>query len=171
MTTILDTNTDFNWLIKERQWGEISKHPVLRQTDRDSLNLIVKMSRYLLRPAQLHGTKKYERLGKKLKATREREQIARDKLFQIIQNDDLFSALRSHIDLLQIVFGICKGLRVTPECFRHSLLLELVKKEDLLWLYWEIEQKLSVGGPGRKGNSAVSLIRGAGDATGHAGAK
>jgi hypothetical protein len=145
-----------SWLIKDRDWAEISKHPVVRQTDRHCFDLIAIMSRFMLRPPQLKEKKKYEKLRKEVQKAYEQEEIARDHLSRLVNNNDLFAAITSEIDLLEIVFGVFEDIAVRPHRIRHKLQVEILNKEHLLHLYDVIELKL--GGAGRKGDDAVSLI-------------
>ena len=141
-----------NWLIKDHQWKEISKHSVLRQEDRHALDLLAIMSRYVLRSPQ-SNEKEYKNFRADLKKAVEREESALDTLRRLIANDALFSAIASEWDLLQIVFGIFEDTMDTPKQLKYNLQMELLNKERLLAIYNII--KLRLGGAGRIGNDAL----------------
>ena len=87
-------------LITDPQWDEISKHPRVDPDDRHRLDLIAIMSRYMLRSSEIN----YKEIRAGLRKARRSEEVSRYWLRIIIKNDNLFSAISSEFDLLQ-VFG------------------------------------------------------------------
>jgi hypothetical protein len=145
-----------NWLIHDRQWQEILKHPALRAEDFELLNLVAIMARYLIRPPQLKEERKYKKIRAQLQVGIKQIETARNTLRQIIENDDLFAAVTMESDLLQVVFGIFAETLATAQGIRQKLRVNFLDIGYCLVLLDEIKMRL--GGPGRKGNDALSFI-------------
>jgi hypothetical protein len=139
------------WLITDPQWEEISKHPSVHPEDRHHLDLIVIMSRYMLRYPKIN----YEEIRTELRKARRSEEVSRYWLRIIIKNDNLFSAISAEFDLLQAV-GFFESNKITPKQIPQRMETELESKERLLQIYDLI--KLRLGGIGRKGDEALSLL-------------
>jgi hypothetical protein len=143
--------TESKWLITDRQWEEICKHPLVHPEDRHHLDLIAIMSRYMLRSPQT----KNKEIRTELRKARRSEEVSRYWLRIILKNHNLFSAISSQFDLLQAV-GFFESNKITPNQIRQSMEAELESKERLLHFYELINLKLGRSG----GDRALSLLIG-----------
>jgi hypothetical protein len=141
------------WLINDHDWVELSKHPQVQPDDFAWFNLIAVMSRYMI---ILPTKQKYTKIRRELQTTRRYEEASRNRLSQILKNDDIFLAIKSEVDLMKIAWEFFEPYKILPEEIRDNLRAELQNKDRLLRTYDMMIGRL--GGIGRKGNEALSLL-------------